>query len=156
MAAKTFNSNTIIRKWNSIRRINRHRIDSKSTVRAKRLHRWRRKLESLHLARHRCHPVRTTAEWAPAKMTNWICCTRHRYRRWAALIEDIGVRIHRQGECLCLLVFVVVLRWTCSRAYPSRYNRGQSPLLLRRNLLDYGNQQVAPSPSLPRRWVHFQ
>lgn len=37
---------------------------------------------------------------------------------------------------------------------PPRYNKGQSPLLLRRNLLEYGNNQVAPSPLLPRRYVH--
>ncbi|XP_055299890.1 dual specificity mitogen-activated protein kinase kinase hemipterous-like isoform X2 [Sitodiplosis mosellana] len=36
---------------------------------------------------------------------------------------------------------------------PPRYNKGQSPLLLRRNLLEYGNHQVAPSPLLPRRYI---
>ncbi|XP_031633797.1 dual specificity mitogen-activated protein kinase kinase hemipterous-like isoform X2 [Contarinia nasturtii] len=36
---------------------------------------------------------------------------------------------------------------------PPRYNKGQSPLLLRRNLLEYGTHQVAPSPLLPRRYI---
>lgn len=64
-------------------------------------------------------------------------------------IEGIVVQIHRQGKRLNFNlemenVFLVFFSL-------HRYNKGQSPLLLRRNLLEYGNHQVAPSPLLPRR-----
>lgn len=110
-----------------------------------------------HLHHHQCHLVRTL-EIAP-KLINIM-----ERNEWPHIVhltistEGIAVQIHRHGKKnwndlykydseSIKYVFVILFEFWY------RYNKGQSPLLLRRNLLEYGSHQVAPSPLLPRRYT---
>lgn len=65
------------------------------------------------------------------------------------IADTIGALIRRQG-CVLLLTQrkqFVLTKYLCS----DRYNRGQSPLVLRRNLLEYG-QSASGSPIPARRY----
>lgn len=68
-------------------------------------------------------------------------------------MHDIAVLIHHQGNLSFSrsngAISILIIEFSCGR-----YNKGQSPLLLRRNLLEYGNNQVSPSPMMPRRWIY--